>query len=139
MKYIKLYEEIDQSFIDQVSQFINWKMISDIKDMSLEYIDNEYTLHIFVFYTMNNGISVKTMRLTFNHTQSDIDWGIHRDIEKKENIYYRVRLIGKKSGDFILNNEKTIELVDRIKDAYPNEKVSAKVIDNKWKEHTKDF
>lgn len=130
MKYIKLYEEIDQSFIYQVSQFINWKMISDIKDMSLEYIDEGYTLHIFVFYTMNNGISAKTMRLTFNHKQSDIDWGIHRDIEKKENIYYKVRLISKKAGNFILNNEKTIELVDRIKGAYPNEKVGARVLTN---------
>lgn len=127
MKYIKLYEEIDQSFIYQVSQFINWKMISDIKDMSLEYIDEGYTLNITVFSIMhNNGISPKIMKLVFNHTQSDIIWGIPRVVEK-EDISYRVKLVYK-HGKFDSNKKiseilKTSELLKRINDSYPNEKV----------------
>lgn len=43
MKYIKLYEH--KYYIDSL---INWNLINDAKDMALEYIDEGFTLYLFV-------------------------------------------------------------------------------------------
>ena len=54
MKYLKKYQSDDFYSPEEVEKLwanlINWEMINDIKDMSLEYLDERYNLEIYVEY-----------------------------------------------------------------------------------------
>lgn len=74
MKYLKLYEAysgIDMK--NEVNRSINWKMVDDIKDMSLEYLDDDFRLIIDVYLTDIGKHEMLGYRLTYDHRTDDLE------------------------------------------------------------------
>jgi len=110
MKHIKFFEayEVD----DRIRYLINWKMIEDVKDMALEYIDNGLTLVIFIYYKS------RLYELVYNH---DIDsFKKLASFWSHDELRYLIEL---HIGEYETVINQTEELVDRVKEAYPNEKI----------------
>lgn len=116
MKYLKLFEA------DSKKNHINWEMIEDIKDMSLEYLDEGFTLNIIIIEKSYPIVpSNFFINIEYNH-RGEIKEG---DLDKYDYISeykfgYSISLMNK-SYDNPVNINKTNELMDRIRYAYPNE------------------
>lgn len=55
MKYIKLFENYSDSEWDsRYSEYINWYLINDAKDLALEYIDNGFVLAYYIYVGSDN-------------------------------------------------------------------------------------
>lgn len=147
MKYLKLYEESNS-----VNK-INWEMIEDIKDMSLEYLDGGCMLGLYVYgvhlywlpdrkdkKVLGNGESI--YRFYYSHENGFREewstkkvknsngraWLHYNNSDKLGQICYVIILYGKygdsKYGYSMMRNpEISNELIDRIKEAYPNEDI----------------
>lgn len=126
MKYLRLFEDLINK--DIIMNNIDWDMIQDIKDISLEYLDNGMQLLIYVeYYLMSKygEYSTETMYvISFSHDKNLTDEEYRGDdcgIEIKDfnlqKIKYNVNL-HKESG--ILDVKATNELRNRIRLAYPN-------------------
>ena len=127
MKWIKLYESFntEESFYENI---LNRNLINDAKDMALEYIDMGMYLHIDVFSNADsekNTVSVASVwihEVIFDHNKD-----ISKDYNKKskiENILYIIKLRSSYPTpieDGKLHRSMNIELVERLKMAYPNE------------------
>lgn len=51
MKYIRMFEDHGSFSVEEFfKNKINWKMIEDMKDMTLKYLDEEYIVIISVFH-----------------------------------------------------------------------------------------
>lgn len=130
MKYIKNFNEsISSEDTKEVFEpYIDWNMIYDIKDMSLEYLDEGYDLEIFVFYK-----HFYIYWLRYNHNEDYKYWyptsSLYRlfssdvvsvyDLEPidENKISYKISIAG---GLFTRANMHYRDLMDRIKIAYPN-------------------
>ena len=68
MKYLKsIYESTPE---EMIKSLINWELINDAKDLSLDYLDNGFTLNILVgFYKTAREILTKLFTLVFNHDE----------------------------------------------------------------------
>ena len=112
-------------------------MISDIKDMSLDYIDGGLTLFIFIhaYIPEERGNACKRYNavcfggtiysIVFDHLIDDIKEGSCDDYSKIIYIKYSV-LLGKDNifqAERVYDFEKSYELLDRVKRAYPNERI----------------
>ena len=124
MKYIKLYESYKSNtmYIDEVKDkftpYINWKMIEDIKDMSLEYLDMGLLLNITIFWNNKPRKEYLSM-IKFSHNIETQTWFILSNFNKDDfqvpSLTYLVYLIN--DG----YSKESVELNDRIKLAYPKE------------------
>lgn len=116
MKHIKLFEAYIVN--DKVKDLINWRMIDDIKDIALEYIDDGFKLCIGIYIIYNKNFYRFYIR--YDHSEDSIveDKTIDmRQDSTKDRIDYNVYLI--KRG-YVFNMK---ELAERIKEAYPNENI----------------
>ena len=103
------------------SPLINWDMIEDIKDMSLEYLDMGYTLYLsFIYLSKKN--EYELFNLSFNHAALNKRWYDVNEIFVKfldtNKLFYRFNLKRSKFQNYyneLINNE----LEERILDAYP--------------------
>lgn len=104
-----------------VTDFINHNMIEDLKDLSMELLDINYTLHIMIWYNKNKPLG----EIYLNHSESYYNPIILNVHNKPMNIHR----IGY-SFDFMLehnyldNKEMVGEILYRIKNMYPNEDIS---------------
>lgn len=120
MKYIKLYEAIlgTDEVKDKFTPYINWKMIEDIKDMSLEYLDMGLLLNITIFWNNKPRKEYLSM-IKFSHNIETQTWFILSNFNKDDfqvpSLTYLVYLIN--DG----YSKESVELNDRIKLAYPKE------------------
>lgn len=149
MKYLKLYEEInyheegyymDSEEVERIfTPMINWNLINDVKDMSLELIDWGYYLTIFVY---RDGGS-ELYKLNFDHTHNETKWfELHgyrnAYLQPNQDISYRISLDTDPDFDwqmylknkyfnsnfFINKKENDMEdLLGRVRETYPNEKI----------------
>ena len=122
MKYIKYYKLFEANDIDQL---INWEMINDIKDMSLEYLDDGYRLIIIVYYRIPVGNRLEEIySLVYDHsTNKEEKLNIDNMNINKKYIKYHITLHKKVDNYHIYDNTKTIELHERIMSAYPKENI----------------
>lgn len=118
MKYLKAYESHD-SF-----GTINWLMIEDIKDMSLEYLDDGFILGIYVYSSKFGAI----YRLTYCHNDGvNGHWRLkdknnHWDnSDKLGHIFYSILLYNISDAKHYPKESK--ELISRIEEAYPDEDI----------------
>lgn len=153
-RHIKQYEKIDLKLFengptsrlserDVMSYFkdqINWDMIENIKDMSLEYLDDGFNLKIFIMFRPMNHWSMNDIySLTYSHDKNfckskyvslsipcylyyDKDNKIIHDFWESGEIFYNCVLY-KTTSNPEMEKRYTMELKNRIKDAYPNENV----------------
>lgn len=112
-------------------------MIEDIKDMSLEYLDDNYLLAIYVcgdthssiyrlFYSHENGVQ-DVWRLKKGYSDETCS-KYYSNSDKLGKIYYRILLYnllddGTNNTLNIIANTDSNDLIDRIKEAYPNEDI----------------
>lgn len=125
MKHIKLYESFN-NFDEDVKNLINWNLVEDIKDMSLDYIDNGLTLSIYIRALFNKHRQHWLYRIIFNHEKcfSQNVWEDNKFIEiegySNLRIEYGITLFLEETGQCIYDGQEK-ELVDRVKEAYPEE------------------
>ena len=128
MKYLKGYCEVNESSYGPIgleetkeiySQFINWEMIEEAKDMALDYIDKGATLTLAVCAK-----DTIIYQLLFNHDNNEFEWfnHIYFDVDGhyeggEEDLKYYFDLTSLNNGFM----EDTWELKTRIKRAYPDE------------------
>ena len=151
--HIRLYEELIRGdYVKNIiSSHVNYDMINDIKDMSLEYLDEGYLLSINGLYKIDFS-NEDTLRdynkyyhiehwhrqleigylsifyMKYYHTKDEERWNIFDDFWEPyfnkindDDIYYHVQLNKYISYDDINN-----ELIERVTDAYPNVHILAK-------------
>lgn len=117
MRYIKLYESIYEVAI-------NMNLINDAKDMALEYLDEGMNLNLLVFansckWVDTIGIgSIWIYEVRFSHTR-DISKPCNPNSKLKEDDHILYSATIYKSN--ILQKKETLELIRRLKRAYPNE------------------
>lgn len=136
MKYIKLYEDLTNEIQDIFYPIINWDMIEDLKDMSLEYLDNGLELKILIGYCPTRPklkYNILLAVIKFAHNNYKCMWTPHSigslDIDDIKivgsDIFYAISLIeaGSTVNSVINKRTETLELVGRIEEAYPNEDI----------------
>lgn len=141
MKYIKLYEELSDSQLES-EKLLNTKLIKDVKDMALEYLDDYYILNIQVFIRNDNMLKVKALAdphkiftCRFSHG-SYLEWE-HPIIDqfKYEKKHYNIVLwsmpqyamraiYARDKIENIKISVKNEELLNRVKEAYPDESIT---------------
>ena len=122
----------------EYSDLINWEMISDAKDMALEYIDTDLTLMISIrgtnkdVYPGNNSFTI--CEIYYNHEKNVEYWYNQPQMHNRLNgidVYIHYELNLSKDINNLVNtqlhfsdrnmiNELLLELIDRVKRAYPN-------------------
>ena len=118
MKYIKLYESINNNKL--IKESINWKMVEDIKDMSLEYIDEGFVLYIDIYNGFNQSGYKNVCDIKYSHDINEIKYfdNIFSSVIKLTYNVYIGYGIKKSDGS---NPIYTFELIRRLRQAYPNE------------------
>lgn len=131
-----LYEDMEHftTVEELISPLLNWNMIEDIKEMSLEYLDENFNLNIKI-YESTTGIWF--MSLKYGHTKNDISWPrrdhlegvtswlrLKKMIQNGDNISLIYNVFLKRQGDYgEFNKQYTKELQNRVRLAYPNEMI----------------
>lgn len=146
MKYLKYFESNEEDLVkEKYTPFINWDMIKDLKEISLDSLDDNFTLLVQINNT-NDHIAT----LEYNHKTDEIIWEnsrIKNDISISYYIHLLAPWVNKISGiGFELTRKfsiadqdnqsaddwrKTTKLenshkeyiLERIKDAYPDEMI----------------
>lgn len=130
MKYIKTYEalEVGNLVRAELARHINWRMIEDVKDMSLEYLDDGFYLR-FVIVLENAAHNLnKIYTIVHSHNArnvvnrwetSKLSLGAIENITDDIKIIYNVTL--HKNSDNGLNLARTKALVSRASEAYPHD------------------
>lgn len=127
MKYIKAYEALTFYEVtkDKISKAINWHIIQDIKDMSLEYIDDGYVLRIVVIMQSPIGsveYAYPVYCLFYDHGSADEEYDYVEKFNKVNinisKIRYRVNIFPRSEG-FDYDRELSVELASRVMEAYP--------------------
>lgn len=129
MKYIKVFEEykfikVTKLVEDYLSKLINWDMIKDIKDMSLEYLDEGYELMIWIYNNSGNEHQLVYF-IGFSHSDCEEEWqDLDHIFKLGDETEYRIRF-RRHNGVVIcdMNDIGMKEFNDRIKAAYPNENI----------------
>jgi hypothetical protein len=144
MKYLKTYESLGKFYGDSKNtdthKLINWNLIEDVKDMALEYIDDGYTLIIGVnIIQISRGKKIENTPVIYylNYNHDKIEEHMDSDLfnywstqDKKiiDNIIVDYSIFFDpvtSHGRFSYINSVHIsqELRDRVKLAYPNERI----------------
>ena len=121
MRYLKSINEHSKDYLNSI---INWEMIADAKELSLDYLDQGMILTIYV---LNDGMLLYIE--IYSHDLNDVEkvWD-ERIIVYKFDIRYKFFLSEYVDGDdyhkptencYIFKNE----LVDILKEMYPDEKI----------------
>lgn len=117
MKYIRSINELNELIESEINELINWDLINDTKDMSLEYIDEGYTLYILIY----KGFSYKyelIAEISYNHDINSIEYDNLPSNNNK--LIYNIYIGKHRTSSY---PKYTFELRDRIKEAYPNESI----------------
>jgi len=154
--YVKLkdVERIDETKIvkkitkelaeESFKDFVNWDLIEDLKDLSLEHIDNGYTLSYNIIYekpyNVYNGEKYYThneigvLSGIFNHTIDKVTYLSTSGPDKSHllnidsrYIKYKIKLFTRElltSDEYKKGFEYSNEILEIIKSMYPNEKIS---------------
>lgn len=117
--YLKMHNSED------IKDRINFKMIEDIKDMALEYIDMGFSLHIDIFFRSSDLHIIPICFVSFSHDKSELKYEKIICVEdniKFVDINYRILLLPHiKYFDQKYIRELIKELKSRISEAYPKE------------------
>jgi hypothetical protein len=132
--YLKMHNSED-CFKDR----INFKMIDDIKDMALEYLDEGFALHIDIFFRSSASLNIVPIcYVSFSHDKSKLVYEEITCLEdnlKFVDINYRILLLSRNMPapsmsrwihyPSIYTSEHIRELIEelksRISEAYPKE------------------
>lgn len=135
MRYLKTHEALNFYEVtrDKITKSINWSIIEDIKDikdMSLEYIDDGWMLCIVIVMTSpkeNVGVMIKkeysypVYRLWYDHDRSQEEYDYVIRFDKGDidisKIIYIVNIFPK--GGYNYDRDLSSELVSRVMSAYP--------------------
>ena len=131
MKYLKTYKLFESNkptgldINDVFEPYINWNLIDDAKDMSLEYLDEDMVLFLDIIYD-------DKYEIYYMSFSSYVNFSRWRRSYLTEDSLYKLKPIDKSKliYQFYLTNKYGLydisaskELVSRIKEAYPNENV----------------
>jgi hypothetical protein len=144
MKYIKLYKIFESSLgllddmpidiKDLFSNHINYDLIQEMKDLSLEYIDDGYTLYYSIYVNdgkvLNNSWKL-LLNAEFNHEIDKIIYNTYFNMDNNFNRLGKISIgysVGISYKSITFNNEKDFQrkiyeedLLRQLKNIYPNE------------------
>lgn len=139
MKYLKSYkifESFEESDVQEVFEpYINWELVRDVKEMSLEYIDDGMILNLEISYGKYESVLKPPFyiyHMQYNHDGIIKNWKPEsfgqltegpyelEPIDKSEMVYQFYLVDGVvRNGAYCPSEDK--ELESRIREAYPNE------------------
>ena len=118
MRYLKSINEHNKDYFNDL---INWEMIADAKELSLDYLDQGM---LFSIYVLNGGRQV--YREHYSHDPNEVE-KVWVDNDYKLDIQYKFFLSEHVKGDYIrptpISHEARNMLVDELKKMYPDEKI----------------
>lgn len=132
MKYLKTYKLFESTGFtesdikDVFESYINWDLIRDAQDMSLEYLDEGMKFNLEITY---DDYYIYYMRFSNDANLSEWKIGMMNDLTEgpyelepidKSKLIYQFYL----TKDGLYNKSANEELESRIKEAYPNENVN---------------
>ena len=130
MKYLnsyKLYEGVlSKEEVEQIyTPIINWDLINDAKDMSLEYLDNGAQIVIGVIDVCLNTIYYEE----FSHLLNNKLWYRTNDGMSHSQLTYKFMVFNRKeNSNVIIWRDDCKELIDRLRRAYPKEKIKQNIV-----------
>ena len=133
MKYLKLYESMatDMSRVqveELFSPYMNWDMIADAKDMSLEYLDKGLELEMIV--TVNH-IIIYEMYFSHNDSNSSQWCSTNQYDVNHIDYYFDFSSPSNRYKSYPLDTSLEEDLsgfLDRLKEVYPSEKIHKSVL-----------
>jgi len=148
MKYLKFFEALPKILIpkEEIEKFctplVNWDLIYDIKDISLDFLDNGYELYLSVDYYYKYYLS-SLFCIQFNHQINITKWHDLTNIIKSEdftldyykNVNFSYRFALTKKWNYSKNKggyytKESNQILDIIKEMYPNEEIDIYTTDN---------
>lgn len=127
MKHIKLFEAY--TIYNEMKKLINWKMVDDVKEMSLEYIDEGLSLYIGFIPILRNDTDnfFELYSIRYNHQQDEFRDGddinlMCRYFTDMTGMSYFICLEGNMNKRD--KHRLELELVNRVREAYPKEKIN---------------
>lgn len=137
LKSYKIFESFEESDVQDVFEpYINWELVRDVQEMSLEYIDGGMILNLEITYGKYESVLKPPFyiyHMQYNHNSIKRTWKISgletltegpyelEPIDKSEMVY-QFYLVDENTGLYCSDEDK--ELESRIKEAYPNEIVN---------------
>ena len=134
LKSYKIFESFEESDVQDVFEpYINWELVRDVQEMSLEYIDGGMILNLEITYGKYESVLKPPFyiyHMQYNHNSIKRTWKISglesltegpyelEPIDKSEMVY-QFYLVDENTGLYCSDEDK--ELESRIKEAYPNE------------------
>ncbi len=135
---IEIIETYYNSTEELAKQNIDWELINSIKELALDYLDNDYKLNIVVTAKM-----IRVYNEFYSHLETESDynryfteeWNKFLDVNKPENYYYTVRLLKPFSimgsgRAYAFDREAGTEFVDELRRTFPE--YSDKIDYGKW-------
>jgi len=136
LKSYKIFESFEESDVQEVFEpYINWELVRDVQEMSLEYIDGGMILNLEISYGKYESVLKPPFyiyHMTYNHDGIKRTWKPESFNTLTEGPY-ELEPIGKSEMvyQFYLVNERGLyskeedkELESRIKEAHPNENIN---------------
>ena len=127
MKYVKLYEDFEINETEELfKDIINFNLIQEAKDMSLDYLDDGLTLYIGILY-LDEYLYVERFshqidsKKWYNSNEDNIDY-IVSDYVSENDLTYRFLLIDDGETQVLLV-DASISLLERLLDEYTNYKM----------------
>lgn len=122
MKYLKLFEAY--TIDNRVKDLINWNLINDLKEMSLEYIDDNCFLTMVIRVVC--GFKLYTYSLRYNHERDELRESCSEyttSIVRPQYSNIKIYNNPDDTGFSWLNSDYSKELQLRIMEAYPDENI----------------
>ena len=134
MKHLKLYESRavvrwEDRVKLEIKNLLNNNLISDVKDMSLEYLDSGMILIIIVSTTSQGMLSpthvrkFRSLEYKFSHKIDECKWILDNVTLPIRRLSYEFRLERHIPNHIIICDDSCKELYERVIMAYPNEDI----------------
>ena len=137
LKSYKIFESFEESDVQDVFEpYINWELVRDVQEMSLEYIDGGMILNLEISYGKYESVLKPPFyiyHMKYNHDGIKRTWKPEsfntltegpyelEPIDKSEMVY-QFYLVDGNTGLYCGDEDKELEL--RIKEAYPSENIN---------------
>ena len=125
MKYLR---RINESNIEELfSPIIDMNIIYDMKDMALEYLDNNKVMRLNILYPIGTipTINIFIYSVAFSHEKCIEGWNKSTDINQiidESKLLYNL-VISDDGSYYREDKQSTKELRERLKDVYPYLKI----------------
>jgi len=113
--------------VDKVfTPLVNWELIADAKDLSLDYLDNGCWLSIYIKYKFDNRADSVIYTESFSHDNSIKCWQpcYILNVDKRNLVYYFKLYHLNRSNNFGKFDDEIGEIISILKEMHPDENIT---------------